>query len=80
VASFSYSKANKEKAIEWGDVTLYDYLLNPKKYIPGEQPQPAAAEPGSRCRPGCTTLGARVAARQPCGAGPCSQASTLSVV
>ena len=32
---FSYSKANKEKAVQWGENTLYDYLLNPKKYIPG---------------------------------------------
>lgn len=32
---FSYSKANKEKAVEWSESTLYDYLLNPKKYIPG---------------------------------------------
>lgn len=33
---FSYSKANKEKAVHWEESTLYDYLLNPKKYIPGE--------------------------------------------
>jgi len=32
---FAYSKANKEKAVMWGEDTLYDYLLNPKKYIPG---------------------------------------------
>ena len=32
---FSYSKANKEKAVHWEEATLYDYLLNPKKYIPG---------------------------------------------
>lgn len=32
---FAYSKANKEKGVVWGDDTLYDYLLNPKKYIPG---------------------------------------------
>jgi cytochrome c2 len=36
VAGFSYSKANKEMAVTWGETTLYDYLLNPKKYIPGE--------------------------------------------
>ena len=35
VEGFSYSKANKEKAVHWGEDTLYDYLLNPKKYIPG---------------------------------------------
>lgn len=32
---YSYSKANKEKEIVWSEETLYDYLLNPKKYIPG---------------------------------------------
>lgn len=32
---FSYSKANKEKAVHWEEATLYDYLLAPKKYIPG---------------------------------------------
>lgn len=36
VEGFSYSKANKEKAVHWEETTLYDYLLNPKKYIPGE--------------------------------------------
>jgi hypothetical protein len=34
---FSYSGANKDAAITWGEDTLYDYLLNPKKYIPGVQ-------------------------------------------
>jgi cytochrome c len=28
-----------EKGITWGEDTLYDYLLNPKKYIPGERRQ-----------------------------------------
>jgi hypothetical protein len=32
---FAYSAANKTAAITWGEGTLYDYLLNPKKYIPG---------------------------------------------
>jgi len=36
-AGFSYSKANKEKGVTWGEDTLFDYLLNPKKYIPGER-------------------------------------------
>lgn len=35
IEGFSYSKANKEKAVDWCEETLYDYLLNPKKYIPG---------------------------------------------
>lgn len=35
VEGFSYSKANKEKHVKWAEDTLYDYLLNPKKYIPG---------------------------------------------
>ena len=32
---FAYSAANKTAAITWSETTLYDYLLNPKKYIPG---------------------------------------------
>lgn len=36
---FSYSKANKEKAVHWEEATLYDYLLAPKKYIPGIAPE-----------------------------------------
>ena len=35
-AGFAYSKANKEMAVAWGEDTLYEYLLNPKKYIPGK--------------------------------------------
>nr|P00073.1 RecName: Full=Cytochrome c [Spinacia oleracea] len=34
-ASYSYSAANKNKAVIWSEDTLYEYLLNPKKYIPG---------------------------------------------
>jgi cytochrome c len=32
---FSYSQANVAKGITWEDETLFEYLLNPKKYIPG---------------------------------------------
>ncbi|XP_002712354.2 cytochrome c, testis-specific isoform X1 [Oryctolagus cuniculus] len=32
---FSYSDANKNKGIVWGEDTLMEYLENPKKYIPG---------------------------------------------
>ncbi|PSS19380.1 Cytochrome c like [Actinidia chinensis var. chinensis] len=32
---YSYSAANKNMAVIWEESTLYDYLLNPKKYIPG---------------------------------------------
>uniref|UniRef100_K3XMJ2 Cytochrome c domain-containing protein n=2 Tax=Setaria italica TaxID=4555 RepID=K3XMJ2_SETIT len=32
---YSYSSANKNMAVIWEENTLYDYLLNPKKYIPG---------------------------------------------
>ncbi|KAJ7982716.1 Cytochrome c [Quillaja saponaria] len=32
---YSYSAANKNMAVIWEEKTLYDYLLNPKKYIPG---------------------------------------------
>lgn len=32
---YSYSEANKSKKITWNDDTLFEYLENPKKYIPG---------------------------------------------
>mmetsp|Transcript_3710 Transcript_3710/g.10614 ORF Transcript_3710/g.10614 Transcript_3710/m.10614 type:complete len:110 (-) Transcript_3710:1516-1845(-) len=32
---YAYSKANKERAVIWDENTLFDYLLAPKKYIPG---------------------------------------------
>ncbi|KAG0330757.1 iso-1-cytochrome c, partial [Podila horticola] len=32
---FSYTDANKNKGVIWSDQTLFDYLENPKKYIPG---------------------------------------------
>ena len=32
---FSYSQANINKGIEWNEETLFEYLENPKKYIPG---------------------------------------------
>ncbi|EAS34072.3 cytochrome c [Coccidioides immitis RS] len=32
---FSYTDANKQKGITWDHETLYVYLENPKKYIPG---------------------------------------------
>lgn len=34
-AGFSYTDANKSKGIMWGKDTLWVYLENPKKYIPG---------------------------------------------
>ncbi len=34
VPGFNYSPANKNSGIIWQDQTLFDYLLNPKKYIP----------------------------------------------
>jgi cytochrome c len=34
-AGFSYSKANMSSGVNWGSDTLFDYLLNPKKYIKG---------------------------------------------
>ena len=34
-AGFSYTDANKDKGITWGEDTLFEYLENPKKYIPG---------------------------------------------
>jgi len=32
---FSYTEANKSKGITWGRDTLWVYLENPAKYIPG---------------------------------------------
>ena len=34
-SGYSYSQANKSKGITWDDDTLFEYLENPKKYIPG---------------------------------------------
>jgi len=34
-AGYSYTEANKDKGITWGSDTLWIYLENPKKYIPG---------------------------------------------
>lgn len=33
---YSYSAANVNKGIEWSGETLFEYLENPKRYIPGE--------------------------------------------
>ncbi|KAG9522044.1 hypothetical protein KCU71_g1208, partial [Aureobasidium melanogenum] len=35
VEGFAYSDANKQKGITWQEDTLFEYLENPKKYIPG---------------------------------------------
>ena len=32
---YSYSTANKTSGVMWGEDTLFEYLLNPKKYIKG---------------------------------------------
>ena len=32
---FDYTAANKNSGIVWGPEHLFEYLLNPKKYIPG---------------------------------------------
>ncbi|CDW97033.1 hypothetical protein [Sporisorium scitamineum] len=32
---YSYSAANVNKGIEWSGETLFEYLENPKRYIPG---------------------------------------------
>ena len=34
-AGYSYSKANQNAAVEWGEKTLFDYLKAPKKYKQG---------------------------------------------
>merc|ERR1712045_770016 len=35
VEGFGYSEANKNAAIIWSDKHLFEYLINPKKYMPG---------------------------------------------
>lgn len=35
VEGYAYTDANKSKGITWDDNTLFSYLENPKKYIPG---------------------------------------------
>lgn len=32
---YTYSNANVKKGITWSEDTLFEYLLAPKKYIPG---------------------------------------------
>ncbi|CAO3692754.1 hypothetical protein G6F70_006602 [Rhizopus microsporus] len=34
-AGYSYTQANIDKGVVWDEQTLNDYLVNPKKYIPG---------------------------------------------
>jgi cytochrome c len=35
VPGFAYTAANKNSGVVWKDETLFEYLENPKKYIPG---------------------------------------------
>merc|ERR1711977_607625 len=35
VDGFAYSEANKNSGITWSDKHMYEYLVNPKKYMPG---------------------------------------------
>nr|AGN54389.1 cytochrome C [Trichoderma harzianum] len=35
VDGYAYTDANKQAGITWDDKTLFAYLENPKKYIPG---------------------------------------------
>lgn len=35
VAGYKYTDANKNKGITWTEEALFEYLENPKKYIPG---------------------------------------------
>ncbi|KAL3696595.1 hypothetical protein R1sor_010671 [Riccia sorocarpa] len=34
-AGYDYSVANKNSEVVWSEDTLYEYLLNPKEYMPG---------------------------------------------
>ncbi|KAE8391175.1 cytochrome c [Aspergillus alliaceus] len=33
--AFNYCDASKKAAVKWGENTLFDYLENPKKFMPG---------------------------------------------
>ncbi len=35
VEGYSYTEANRDKGVIWAEDTLFAYLENPKKYIPG---------------------------------------------
>ncbi len=35
VEGYTYTDANRDKGIVWNEDTLFQYLENPKKYIPG---------------------------------------------
>merc|ERR1712167_363784 len=35
VEGFAYSEANKNSGIIWSDKHMFEYLVNPKKYMPG---------------------------------------------
>lgn len=35
VEGYAYTAANKEKGVIWDEKTLFEYLEDPKKYIPG---------------------------------------------
>ncbi|XP_074575652.1 cytochrome c-like [Curcuma longa] len=45
---FSYSAASKNKDVVWEEKTLYDYLLNPKEYIPLKAKFPGMKNPQER--------------------------------
>merc|ERR1712022_45546 len=48
VDGYSYSKANSESGITWGEDTLFEYLENPKKYIKAPRwPSRASRRPTS---------------------------------
>lgn len=38
VPGFTYTAANKNKGVIWEEQTLFDYLENPKKYVPEKIP------------------------------------------
>ncbi|KAA8499589.1 Ubiquitin-60S ribosomal protein L40 [Porphyridium purpureum] len=35
VEGYAYTAANRNSGVTWGEETLFEYLENPKKYIPG---------------------------------------------
>uniref|UniRef100_A0A8C6R0F6 Cytochrome c domain-containing protein n=1 Tax=Nannospalax galili TaxID=1026970 RepID=A0A8C6R0F6_NANGA len=71
-AGFSYTDANKNKGITWGEDTLMECLESPKKYIPGTK----MIFVGTKKKGERTELIAHIKkATNKCGVSPCPHGS-----